>query len=604
MLPRYNCRADMVDRMTFRSRTNEGRGRWQRVASGIVSCVAAVACLGATAEWQNTNLSLPPAAVQSWADLSGTASLDQARTAFAAGQGHQPQADEVMPLAPGRAVWYRLALPPVSKAVESVLTLPIASFDMVELFRPEGAGWSVQRAGDRLPVAQWPVRYLHPAFVVPLQPGDADPVAYLRLQHSHPLAVQLVLRDAGAFNESNKLWHLLLGGYVGFLVLVVVLAIAHAVLWRDSIHLYYGAHVLLVGLLVLSLTGLAGEYMWPRNARWNDLAPAVLSAACLVGITLFVRELIAERGRRVASFALLALSVVSFCIAVGFVLLGRDAVFLVHNVNGAVSLAVLLLAMGWYAARHPKVGGWVFAGLAVLALGAMFPVVRNLGLDPPALVTQYSLQLGAALEIPLVLIGLNFRSRERRDNQLRVQSLARTDPLTGVASHRVLLERLEHLVGRRRDRLAGAVLRVRVANLPAIVSDYGREAAEAAMVRAAECVAQEAHEGDTVAREEAGDLMLVLQGRMTREQAVAAGRDIIAGGLKFSGRLPPGVTLSLQIAGLCAPLPQGNVRMLLGLLAGMLQDIAADPSGRAMRIVQGAGAPAGDAALALSPQNP
>ena len=594
----------MADRMTFRS-AGEGQGCWQRIAVAILSCLASAMCPGATAEWQNTNLSLPPSGVQSWADPSGSASLDQARAAFAAGQGHQPQPDEVMPFGPGRAVWYRIALPRVVKTVEAVLTLPIANFDLVELFRREGAAWSVARAGDSLPVAQWPVRYLHPAFVVPLQPADADPVVYLRLQHSHPLAAPVVLRDAGAFNESNKLWHLLLGGYVGFLALVVVLAIAHAVLWRDSIHLYYGAHVLLVGLLVLSLTGLAGEYMWPRAARWNDLAPAVLSAACLGGIGLFVRELIAERGRRLASIALLALAVVSFCIAAGFMLFGRDGVFLLHNLNGAVSLGVLLLVMGWYAARHPKVGGWVFAGLAVLALGAMFPVVRNLGMDPPALVTQYSLQVGAALEIPLVLIGLNFRSRERRDNQLRVHSLARTDPLTGVASHRVLLERLEHLVGRhRRDPLAGAVLRVRVANLPVIVNDYGREAAEAAMVRAAECVAQEAHEGDTVAREEGGDLMLVLEGRMTREQAVAAGRDIIAGGLKFSGRLPPGVTLSLQIAGLCAPLPQGNARLLLGLLAGVLQDIAADPSGRAMRIVQGAGAPPADTALAMSPQNP
>jgi two-component system, sensor histidine kinase LadS len=596
----------MVDGMTSRSAaSNERQGRWQGIAAAILSWLVSSMCFGATAEWQNTNLSLPASGVQSWGDPSGTASLEQARAAFAAGQGRRAQADEVMPLGPGRAVWYRIALPRVTSTVEAVLTLPIASFDMVELFRPEGAGWSVQRAGDRLPVAQWPVRYLHPAFVVALQPADTDPVAYLRLQHSHPLAVQLVLRDAGAFNESNKLWHLLLGGYVGFLALVVVLAIAHAVLWRDTIHLYYGGHVLLVGLLVLSLTGLAGEYMWPRDARWNDLAPGVLSAACLGGIALFVRELIAERGRRLASATLLALSAVSFCIAVAFVLIGREGVFLLHNVNGAVSLAVLLVAVGWYAARHPKVGGWVFAGLAVLALGAMFPVVRNLGMDPPALVTQYSLQVGAALEIPLVLIGLNFRSRERRDNQLRVNSLARTDPLTGVASHRVLLERLEHLVGRhRRDRLAGAVLRVRVANLPAIVNDYGREAAEAAMVRAAECVAQEAHEGDTVAREEGGDLMLVLEGRMTREQAVAAGRDIIAGGLKFSGRLPPGVTLSLQIAGLCAPLPAGNARLLLGLLAGMLQDIAADPSGRAMRIAQGAGAPPADAALAMSPQNP
>ena len=173
-----------------------------------------------------------------------------------------------------------------------------------------------------------------------------------------------------------------------------------------------------------------------------------------------------------------------------------------------------------------------------------------------------------------------------------MHALTRTDPLTGVGSHRVLLEGLEQLLARhRRDPLAGAVLRLRVSNLAAIGHDYGREAAEAALVRAAECVVHEAREGDTVAREQGGDLVLVLEGRVTREQAAATGRNIIAGGLKFSGRLPPGVTLSLHVAGLSAPFPRGNAQLLLGALGQMLQDVAADPGGRAMRIVDGSGMP-------------
>lgn len=560
--------------------------RWAR-------CLAAwmLAALGAAAV-HGQPVSVAPNGIQYWPDASGTAGFDAARSAFAAGQGKAADHRQVMPFGPGRAVWYRLAMAPVAARAQAVLTLPLASIDSVELFRPNGdGGWEVQRAGDSLPVGQWPVRYLHPAFAFTLQPAEAAPVAYLRVRHSHPVAIQWMLRDAGAFDDANKLWHLLLGGYVGFLLLVLVLAAVHAVFWRDSIHLYYGAHVILVGLVVLSLTGLAGEYLWPWNAWWNDIAPPVLAAAALGGIGLFVRELVAERGRRLLSGTLLVLAAASFLIAGAYPAFGRERVFMVHNVAAAVSLLVLVAVVGWYALRYPKVGGWVLAGLAVLALGAGFPLVRNLGFEPHALATNYGLQLGAAMEIPLVLMGLYFRSRERRDIQLRVQALARTDPLTGVGSHRVLIEGLDQLLERhRRDPQAGAVLRLRVSNLAQIANDYGREAGEAAMVRAAECAVHEAREGDTVAREQGGDLVLVLEGRMTREQAVAIGRDVIACGLKFSGRLPPGVTLSLQVAGVCAPLPPGNAQLLLGMLGQMLQDIAADSSGRMMRVVQGADA--------------
>src|SRR4051812_13580566 len=66
----------------------------------------------------------------------------------------------------------------------------------------------------------------------------------------------------------------------------------NTVSWRDPIHLLYAGHVVLVGLSILSLTGLAGEYLWPDNAWWNDKAPVVLPAASLGWAALFIRELV------------------------------------------------------------------------------------------------------------------------------------------------------------------------------------------------------------------------------------------------------------------------------------------------------------------------
>jgi diguanylate cyclase (GGDEF)-like protein len=242
------------------------------------------------------------------------------------------------------------------------------------------------------------------------------------------------------------------------------------------------------------------------------------------------------------------------------------------------------------------VGLWVLAGMAALTTGTLFTLFRNLDWLPVSFATQYGPQIGGSLEIPLILIGLYFRSRERRDNRVRLDALAHTDPLTGVGNHRVLMERLQNLLGRgRRAPFLGAVLQVHVANLNAIRDEYGREAAEAAMVRAAECVTREAREGDTVAREQGGDVVLILEGEVPRGKASEAARNIIARGLKFSGRLPPRVTLSLRVGGACAPLPDANAKVLLGMLGRLIQDIAHDPLGRALRILD---APAPERAAA------
>jgi GGDEF domain-containing protein len=555
-------------------------------AAVLLACTAALA-LAQQMEPQRV-WSARDAVVRYWIDESGDASIEEVRRAFRNGQSRTAAPHQIMPLGGPRSVWYQVDLPAVSTPVRAVLTVPVPGIDRVELYRPDGqGGWQVHRSGDSLPVAQWPMRYLYPAFTFTLSPGEASASTWVKVQHGHPVAAGVEMSDATDFQEASKAWHLALGAYVGMMLLVVLLSAAHAVFWRDPIHVYYGIHVVLLALTMLSFMGMAGEYLWPASPWWNDIASAVLPAAALGWLGLLVRELVAERGRRLLSMVLLLQVCVSLLFVLAFLGFGREAVYRPHNLHALLSIALFLGAAGWYAMRRPRVGLWVLAGLTLLAVGVVLMVLRNLGFVLAGPATSYALQIGAALEVPLLLAGLYFRGRERRDNKLRMDALARTDPLTGVGSHRVLIDRLQQLLDRhRRDPLSGAVLRVHVSNLETIVQEYGREAAEAAMVRAAECVATGAREGDTIARDQVGDLVLLLAGRMTRDQAIAAGRDIIARGLKFSARLPPGVTLALHVAGACAPLPKGSAQELLGTLRRMLQEIERDPSGRALRVLK------------------
>jgi hypothetical protein len=71
---------------------------------------------------------------------------------------------------------------------------------------------------------------------------------------------------------------------------------------------------------------------------------------------------------------------------------------------------------------------------------------------------------------------------------------------------------------------------------------------------------------------------------VSREQATECGRNIIARGLKFTRKLPRGVTLSIRIAGLLAPLPPSNAAVLLGALGGLILELRADLTGRVMNI--------------------
>ncbi len=552
----------------------------------LLALLGAAAGLAAAQAGPPRNWADREIAAQYWADGSGKATLDGARAAFEGGLGQRASPAQLMPLGGGAAVWYRLQLPVVDEPARAVFSITFPGTDSVDLFRSDGAGgWRVQRSGDVLPVNEWPVQDLYPTFAFTLQPGEVHPT-YMRVLHTHPIRVNWVLWDARSFNAASKAWHLGLGAYIGFVVLVMLLSLFNAYSWRDPIHLYFTVHVVLVGLSILSLAGLAGEYLWPNNAWWNDKAPLVLPAASFGWAALFVRELVAERGARVTSWSLLASAAVSFALAAAFLALGREPFYRVPSLYFVPVAVVVLAVLVAYAWRRPEPGLWVLAGISVLVLSGLLPMMRTLGLLPVSFMTEYGVQLGGALEIPLVLVGIYLRSGARRDNRQRMGALARTDPLTGVSNHRVLVERLRHLLAPgRRSLFEGAVMQVHVANLEAIREQYGREAAEAALVRAAECVTREAKVGDTVAREEGGDLVLVLEGQVSRGQATECGRNLIARGLKFSGKLPPRVTLNLRVAGVMSPLPEANAAVLMGMLGRVILEIGRDPMGRALRFI-------------------
>jgi hypothetical protein len=87
-----------------------------------------------------------------------------------------------------------------------------------------------------------------------------------------------------------------------------------------------------------------------------------------------------------------------------------------------------------------------------------------------------------------------------------------------------------------------------------------------------------------VARHRDGDFVLILKGRVTRDQISEMGQRLIARGLAPSERLPPGAVLQLKVAIAAAPFQAAGVALLLQALDAAVTEMAARP-GKALRFV-------------------
>jgi len=524
-------------------------------------------------------------------DSTGALTLDQVRSKFDAGEGRDVQPNDIMPTGGGAALWYRLALPAVGVPTPLMLTIPHPNMDSVDLYRPAPAGtpsglnaWQLVRSGDSVPVAAWPVRHLTPAFELLLHPGETRP-SYMRVAHNYPISVPWQLSDPASFHEQSKETHLLLGVYIGLVLLVAMMSALHAVSWRDSIHLFFAGYVLVVATGQLALTGLAGEFLWPDNAWWNDSAPVAMSMSTAALLHLFLRQMVVDRDAPWLSRGLLLMTLLGAGILTAFLVIGNKASFNLATPYYLGSMAVYLSVAGWYVWRRPLVGMWVLAAMVCLSVGSVFPILRTQGMLPLGTATQYGAQIGAAFEILLLVVALYLRSREKRDNQTRVGALTRVDPLTGLGNHRVLLQRLDALLARqRRDPGAGAVMRVRLGNAIDIRQDSGMEAAQSAVVQAGACVAAVASDGDTVARHRDGDFLLILQGHLTRDELSQMAQRLIARGLAESPSLPPNTMLQFRIAVAEAPFDHADAEQLLHAMGNVLRELSGR-SGTGLRFI-------------------
>ena len=179
---------------------------------------------------------------------------------------------------------------------------------------------------------------------------------------------------------------------------------------------------------------------------------------------------------------------------------------------------------------------------------ALFPVFRALNLIPASMLTRYGLSIGAAIEMPILFYALTLRGNRRRESQVRAAALSSNDPLTGLAHSRTLIERLDSALMRARNlKHACALMAVKVSNFDMILSEFGRETADAALVVAASLLRHAITDVDLAARVGDHDFALLLEGPTSTENAMSRAQQVVAGGLRSSDALPAGATLKFYV---------------------------------------------------------
>lgn len=304
--------------------------------------------------------------------------------------------------------------------------------------------------GDMLPFSSREIKHRNLLFRVPLEQGELVSVL-IRVKTDSSMQLPLTLWTSQTLLEREHSEYITLGIYYGILVAMLLFNLMIYVSIRDINYLYYVVYLASVILFQSTLNGLAFEYLWPDNPWWANVSTPFSIGLVYAAIIQFSREFLQLRRHMpridhvFKGYLVLFLLVMVASFIVNYTIAIKVATFL------TMTATLLLFSSGALCLRagvlHAK---YFMLAWTVLLLFVFVYTLKTFGFLPNVFITEYGLQIGAALETILLSYALAHRLRLLR--------------LENESIQRGITETLETRVRERTLELDNALLRLAEAN--------------------------------------------------------------------------------------------------------------------------------------------
>jgi GGDEF domain-containing protein len=482
----------------------------------------------------------------------------------------------IYPITTGKTLWFRFTIPPAPDAERWYLEIPYPSVNRVTLFTPDSVGqWMPQSAGDTLAVADWPVPHRHP--LLPVVVSAEEPLKYLlRVENPHSFSAPLNFVSESYLSRSEQRTSLILGIYFGLAGLAAAVGALSAASLRDSAYGFYALSVALMGLAQAAMTGIGGLHLWPHWPAWNDVSSMVLPVLAVGSLLWFFSALVSlpERSRKL-DWMMNALALLSVPVALGIVLVEPSLRLRLMVPYIVLTSCFAVGTVIWAVQRGDRYAPGLLASMVPVIVGAAFPLARLWGLIPVSFWTMHGMQVGIAIELPVLLVILMVRSQQRREHNRRIQGLDRIDPATGLINGQVFVERLSRMMARSaRLKYESAVLVIDLVNLDHVRRIFGARSAEELPLRVAGRLLGAAREIDGVARLSELRFGMVVEGPLTPEEAASIGPRIVARCLMPFKNKPIEWVAQVRIAQTLVPTERADAQRVIDRLSALLNNVA------------------------------
>ena len=310
-----------------------------------------------------------------------------------------------------------------------LLQLEYPQIDNVRLFVPDGrGGFSERITGDMLPFSSREINHRSYLFQLPEHKGESR-TYYMRLYTEGSMQIALSLWIPSAFIEHVDVTNLMLGGYFGTMLLLLLAAFISYLKIRDRLFLFYAAYLSSFLLFLLSLHGFSYQHLWPDSPLFAGRVTSVLMGFAIVFGLIFCGSFLQVwEGKHPRIKLVFNALIVSGIIGLLMSLFGSYATAVQFSTfAGLLTPLVILIAAISSLIKGYKPARYFLVAFFILLLGVFVATLLEFGFMPRSFVTVYAMQIGSLFEIILLGYALMDRIDLLRDEKEQALEKASTD---------------------------------------------------------------------------------------------------------------------------------------------------------------------------------
>lgn len=306
--------------------------------------------------------------------------------------------------------WFKFVITNTQAKQSRVLEFAYPFFNQLDVYLPNiNMPYQKITVGDHFPFSARPYKHKNFLFDLSFESGETKIIyAYLHC-NGEATSFPVKVWTKHDYLRNNYEEHLALGIYYGIILFVFFFS---AFLWfivKERYQLYYFLYIIGVAIFQFSLDGLAFEYFWPNNVWFANHVIPLSGSFTIMALILFVVSLLKTKIHtpiihKILMFLLLvdvAFFVLSFLpgSAYSIALMGLNFIAVPINILILIS-AIISYRMGISTAKY------FLVAFSLLILGILAALFKNFGILPRVFLTEYSIQMGSAIELIMLSLAL------------------------------------------------------------------------------------------------------------------------------------------------------------------------------------------------------